>query len=231
MIIVGCFVSLQGMSQTVPRKVGNDYFEGIKARGDSMLIENFGLNFFKAHIKFSESSEINFDRADNLKDWKWNERDKVSSKPDYIFLDYFIVLDEMNVYQTITLTVDSNGNKFKDGSFTGIEKCDPHCEFKVDIKDIKSIARKNGVPFKKNRSQINLKWISPDSLNLAKGNFIGKHEIQLATMVGTKEVQTSGSYSRYGLYEVAIINPWTGKFVRKTQMTGLISGGRKFNPR
>lgn len=209
--------------------LNKDYFNYIRHKGDSIVIEHFGLNFFKNHIEFSESSEINFDRKRYTHDWKWHERDSIKLKPDYFFLDYQIIFNDEK-FQTITLTLDSNGNKYVRvydekyiyGGFTGLTKYKSNCKFNVDLKKLKLIAKEQGVKYKRKKSQINLRWVASDT-----SVEVGSYQLEMAIFTGKETLDLPTCTKIYNVYDVILVDPWSGVFIRKTKMKGLIYASTK----
>lgn len=195
-----------------------DYLQWIKSKGDNIIIENYGYEFFKKYVTWNiQGSAIYNDEESG--DWI----DQFKSKPNKFLLKYNIRLNDQENYPNIILfSLDSNGKLiFPFGVFEevkGFEHVDTSMNMIIDRNEAISLAKGLGlIESDSTKATGFLTWQYDEDKKVEKfnGRFIYSVLIKTATEKAINPNGRSRITDRYDSYN---FNPWTKKYLGKEKM-------------
>jgi hypothetical protein len=186
----------------------DDVMLKIKSTSDSILIAYFGIAFFKKHVQW-DVNDSHYYSENNHGRWF----DVPSEKPNRFLLRYFVKLDRQHKYSIIEFELDRNGRIISGDKTKGLIKCNGDCRFGIDYSKAIDVAKRNGLKLKDARQYACLSWTKSKS-PADQNNFVGNYEIVVAEFNRTEEVENG----IIDLYDIVIIDPWSGRFLRKSEL-------------
>lgn len=181
-----------------------NYFDFIKTKADSILIKNYGADFFKSNIRWNASGSYYY--APGVAS-VWFE--KATIKPKDFVMRYDVLFGD-DKYPLIEFKLDSIGNINYNFRGKGIIKCKSGvCTFNVDYNQAIQLAKSKGLKLN-DTYVVFLKSIScSDNTN--------DYELIVADYY-EKEKENNRTYY---YYNTVVINPWTGEIKETAVMSSL----------
>ena len=195
----------------------SDLQENAKIKGDSLIIQTYGKEFFEKHIGWNIlfGPSIIFKNNHILGDWT----EPVKEKPLGYKMQYDVRFDGRNYLWLIQFALDSNGKLIPDRYTSGFEKLPGSSPqvFTLTHKDALIKAEQNGL----------VKTDSSEIEGLLRFDFFNRSELfsgqfQYYITQRLRSKRTDGSdkdtYIITNYYFVWIFNPWTGEFINHKEM-------------
>jgi|GEM_PF-4746011 len=196
------------LTWTVYNMLRHPYYKeqmAMKAKGDSIIIERYGRDFFTKNVIFNAS----LSKVTDSKSWSyWT--DKLEEPPVSYMLSYNVKIDEQNSYSRIGLTFSPAG-VFDPENSHAFEAGNPRTAFKMTFAGVLKEAIRQGFP-ESDTSKA-------DGTLVFEGEDGSRRFLYYLTIPQTEGIP-SGSYDRKPTYKylVYVFNPWTGQFIEKKKM-------------
>lgn len=126
---------------------------------------------------------------------------------------YIVLLDAGHRYATIQFTLDRWGDIMTREEISGLKTCGPSgCQFAIDYLQALEIGKANGLILDhEHKYFLYLRW----ARTMQAADTTGDYELVIAAL---KNSQKGGKNETIENYDAVILNPWTGKTIRKTRM-------------
>jgi hypothetical protein len=185
----------------------DDVFLEMRSKGDSILALYFGEEFVRDHLQWNPNRSYYYTQNSS---GSWFE--VPGEEPKEFVFAYFILLDKDHKYPTIEFKLNNKGDMIRwSYHSTGLKLCGPTCEFNIDIASATAIARQHGLRITNQKYEISLNW---NKQNILTGNFSGDYELIITEFADKKTVN---AHKTIEYFNAVIIDPWSGKFLRKTR--------------
>lgn len=200
------------------------YWDGIRARADSVLVHHFGSDFSHRHIFDPEGSPGYI--ALEERTVPWEDRHTVTTAPVYCCFEYDIGLDSTHASSNnIRLAITPDGHRVPtsiepEAEWNGLIGRSASCAFAHDLDGFIALARSNGVKCRGKDVLHDLRWIPPDSAARAAGAFEGRYELTLGRYRRTGIERNGRTTYYYRDLRAIVFDPFTGAVVRKKNMQG-----------
>ncbi|MBX2971937.1 MAG: hypothetical protein KF797_02440 [Flavobacteriales bacterium] len=202
--------------------LGEAYWQGIRAKADSVLVAEFGKEFREKHI-FDPQEPLDYIVVDD-DGIDWDDRDTITRIPQYCLFEYCVSLSKAAAISTrpqILFTITPQGERVPasvepKAEWMGFTDCHGACQIPYDGAGFIAVSRKNGVRVRRKNGFRGLEWIPPDSLEWEAGKRTGRYELTLGQDMHQKgKTPTSGGGAFYwNLYKVAVFDLFTGDLLR-----------------
>ncbi len=214
-----CAIATQALGQ---EPLGEAYWQGIRAKADSVLVAEFGKEFREKHI-FAPDDPGDYAVIQG-KVVDWDSRDTITEPPQWCYFEYFIGLSPGSTNwrdNYIRFTMTPEGERVPPSldpktQWDGFAQCNGPCRIPYDGNGFIAIAKKHGVRVRKKDGFKGLQWIPPDSLTADTGERRGHYELALGQNLhkkGTTPTSGGGTYY-WNLYKVAVFDLFTGELLR-----------------
>ncbi len=234
-LLVSFFLGLTCSGQ---RPLGEAYWQAIRAKADSVLIEEFGEEFRTGHI-FTPTDPLDYAVVGgNGVDWE--DLDTVTVPPQWCYFEYCVGLDAASATHftpMIRFTLTPEGGRVPASlepraEWEGFVQCDGPCSIPFDINGFIEIARRNGVRAGKKEGPWLMEWIPPDSVAQSAGVEFGSYELRLSEYLHKKgsTPKSDGGAWYWKRYRSAVFDPFTGELLRveEENVTYKVTCGTKF---
>jgi hypothetical protein len=236
-------VSGYALSAFAQSPLGESYWQLIRSKADSIVIQHFGQAFFDDHIFFDPEYEINYIAFAHDHSCGWQDRDTVTQVPEFCHFEYLIGFDVDNNVRMIEVALQPDGTLvspsydqppskeqiemakefsrevlFPLQEFYGFTECNGGCSFKYDLRGFRRLAQEKSVKCRRSDSYT-IHWISPDSASWANGERYGRYELEIACRVGKGKTRSADGVIKNYLIQSIVFDPFSGDYIRTDAYT------------
>lgn len=208
---------LVSQGSAMAQQLGDDYWDRIVDRADSVVIARFGADFFLDHI-FEPMYPMDYILFGDTH-CSWEDRDTVTTIPSQCYFEYDIGFDTLHVGRmNIHFSITPDGRLIEDEDLSGFVASAPPIAFYTDLDGFVQLARENGVRCSRKDAFRALYWIPADTAARIHPGGIGHYELILGRVGKKKEKQVEGSTWYYQVVDAIVFDPFTGAVLRKEQL-------------
>lgn len=200
--------------------LGEAYWQGIRAKADSVLVAEFGKEFREKHL-FPIVNRLDYiaigDRTED-----WGDRDTITQIPDYCFFEYDVGFDQDHSSRNnIMITITPSGGRVPESiepyaEWNGLASCQGACEFASDFDGFVARAKELGVHCRRKDAFYGLAWVRPDSLQWQAGERRGGYHLILVGRRKEKgKTETLCCTSYWYRYEGIVFDAFSGDLIKR----------------
>ena len=216
-VVVSLFSLIALGGSVISQTLGDPYWNKIIERADSVVISRFGTDFFMNHI-FTPVGPLDYMVVGEYS-YMWGERDTITRPPTSCYFEYDIGLDPMHVSRmNISFSITPNGELIEDEDLQGFIAASAPIMFSSDLQGFILLAGKHGVKCKPADTFVDLRWVRLDTASRISPNGVGRYELVLGRVRGTRSERISNSVHTYKLIDAIIFDPFSGAVLRKEKL-------------
>jgi hypothetical protein len=198
-----------------------DYLQSIKFKGDNIIIENYGYEFFNKYVIWNIQGSAIYNNEESG-DWI----DKFNNMPDKFLLKYNIRLNKNENYnELISFSLDSNGKLiFPFGVFDEVQGFE-HVDSSINliIKRAEAILLAKGLGLAESdsiKASGFLAWQYDEDKKVEKYNGRFIYSVLIKTTI-EKDISPKGRSRITDRYDAYNFNPWSKKFLGIKKMKSI----------
>ncbi len=201
--------------QAVDKKVYpfKKYLDKVKGNADRIIIREYGLDFFRNHVKWNIMTSTAYFPDGAGANWT----DAFKRKPTSFLIRYDVLLDSTLYDDMIEVEMDANGKLISNTacvSEKGFEKVKFKHPFILDKASVFNVAKQKGLKSHVSETDFRLVWECKDKEDSTKYN--GRYLFYVYAKKGIKE--TNLPEDKKHRFVVFVFNPWDGSFVEKKEV-------------